>query len=372
MEVTFPGVEIPRKSRGVPGPLPGCITKNRLQLGFMLQCLPPMLSKPRFAIAVILFSCAAAVLAADPRSDQIDKSFKATDGGRLVIDTDRGSLVVEGGDSDEVRVTVSRKVVRGSDSAAADLLKDHHVDISQVGNEVRVNCDLPSKQTWGIGTPQLQVEIRAQVPKRFDVDAQTAGGSVATRQIKGAVVMKTSGGSLAVEKIDGSLQGKTSGGSIKGSDLAGQIELNTSGGSISIAGVSGTALKASTSGGSIHLSGVSVPAEVKTSGGSIEIKGASAPISAGTSGGSIRADFSEAPQGDVILKTSAGGITVALPATSAVTLDASTSAGSVRSDFTVSGDTGNKHRSSLKGEINGGGPALKLRTSAGSIKVNRL
>lgn len=364
----------PRELPGRPRAPSGCASSNPLQLVRVFQCRLPMNSKPRFAIAILFFACAAAVLAADPRSDQIDKSFKASDGGQLIIDTDRGSLVVEGQESEEVRVTVSRKVTKGSDSAAAELLKDHQVEITQVGNEVRVRCDLPAKyEGWSFGSPQLQVEIRAQVPKRFNVEAQTAGGSVATRQLKGTVVMKTSGGSLTAEKIDGSLQAKTSGGSIRGSNLAGQVDFNTSGGNISVDGVSGTGFKASTSGGSIHLSDVSVPADVKTSGGSIEIQGAAGPLSASTSGGSVRADFSGAPKGDVVLKTSAGGISVGLPANSAVALDASTSAGSVRSDFEVSGDNdGKKDRSSLKGAINGGGPALKLRTSAGSIKIKRL
>lgn len=319
-----------------------------------------------------LLSASAVVLAADPRSDQIEKSFKVSEGGRLVIDADRGSMVISGQDSDEVRVTVRRKVVRGSDSAAADLLKEHKVEFTQDGGVVRVMCDLPGHDSWGFGKPQLDVEIQAEVPRRFNVDAETAGGSVSARQISGAVVIKTSGGSLAAEKIEGSLQAKTSGGSIRVSDLAGEIDLNTSGGSISVEKASGSGLKANTSGGSIRLAGVSAPAEVKTSGGSIEVQATAGPLTAGTSGGSIKAAFSEPPKGDIILKTSAGGITVALPDSAAVSLDASTSAGSVRSDFAVAGGSNDdKDRSSLKGTINGGGPALRLRTSAGSIKIRR-
>ncbi|MBL9139211.1 MAG: DUF4097 family beta strand repeat protein [Verrucomicrobiales bacterium] len=326
----------------------------------------------RPALCFALLSISAAAFAADLRSDSVEKTFKAADGGRLVIETDRGSLAVSGHDSDEVRVTVNRKVVRGSDSAAAEVLKDHKVEFSQDGGVIRVICDLPGTDSWGFGKPQLEIDIQAQVPRRFNVEATTAGGSVTARQIKGAVLLKTSGGSLHIDSIEGSLQGKTSGGSIRASDLSGEIDLHTSGGSISIDKASGSALKANTSGGSIRLVGISSPADVKTSGGSIEVEATAGPLTAGTSGGSIRAEFSQPLKGDVVLKTSAGGITVALPGSAAVNLDASTSAGSVRSDFAVDGGSNDgKDRSSLKGSINGGGPALRLRTSAGSIKIRR-
>ena len=60
----------------------------------------------------------------------------------------------------------------------------------------------------------------------------------------------------------------------------------------------------------------------------------------------------------------------ALPPSAAFQLDADTSAGSVRSDFPVL-TTRSGERSELKCPVNGGGPVLKLRTSAGSIRVKK-
>jgi hypothetical protein len=75
------------------------------------------------------------------------------------------------------------------------------------------------------------------------------------------------------------------------------------------------------------------------------------------------------PTGPSRLSTSGGGIAVTLPADSAVNLDASTSGGSVRVDFEVPGVEFNKRRTEARGPINGGGPALSLSTSGGSIRV---
>ena len=96
-------------------------------------------------------------------------------------------------------------------------------------------------------------------------------------------------------------------------------------------------------------------------------------IEAGTSGGSVAAAISRQPSGDCRLYTSGGGITVSLAEKVAVDVDAKTSGGRVVTDLpvttTVKGEQKNNH---LQGKINGGGPALQLQTSGGSIHLRKL
>ena len=91
-------------------------------------------------------------------------------------------------------------------------------------------------------------------------------------------------------------------------------------------------------------------------------------MSASTSGGSIKAYMSKQPQSDCKLTTSGGGIDVYLVKDVKVSVDASTSGGHVSTDFPVTVQ-GKLQKSKLKGEINGGGPQLYLRTSGGSINI---
>lgn len=306
--------------------------------------------------------------APNPRSDTQDKTFPVKPGGRLVIAADRGSVTIEGADISEVRLEVRRKVVRGSDQAAADLLQRHEVKFSQDGDTVRLDTRFATRERWNWTGPQLEVEIRAQVPQAFVLDAMTAGGSIKASSVKGDAKLKTAGGSIRLEHLQGTLLARTSGGSIRGSHLAGTVDVSTSGGSIDLEAVRGEGLKATTSGGSIRLLKLEAPATAQTSGGSIEVESSATPLTATTSGGSIRAELKQAPKEEVVLKTSAGGITLTLPAASAFNLDAATSAGGVQTDFDM-GPRNAKERSALKGEANGGGPLLKLRTSAGSIRI---
>ena len=69
--------------------------------------------------------------------------------------------------------------------------------------------------------------------------------------------------------------------------------------------------------------------------------------------------------------TSGGGIRVDLAEDYNLTVDAKTSGGRVRTEFpvTVSGDIS---KTSLRADVNDGGPELYVRTSGGNITLGRL
>ncbi len=70
----------------------------------------------------------------------------------------------------------------------------------------------------------------------------------------------------------------------------------------------------------------------------------------------------------MMLKTSAGSITLRLTEDTRVDIDAKASGGRVRTDLDIERE-GEESKTKLKGELNGGGPLVTLRTSAGSIKI---
>jgi DUF4097 and DUF4098 domain-containing protein YvlB len=111
--------------------------------------------------------------------------------------------------------------------------------------------------------------------------------------------------------------------------------------------------------------------DLNTSGGGIHVESASGQLHADTSGGGIEVHFDTALTGDSSLSTSGGGIEVSLPKDKGAHIDASTSGGGVRlSGLEVTIESGKLNSSSLKGNIAGGGPTLKLRTSGGGIHIS--
>ena len=120
-------------------------------------------------------------------------------------------------------------------------------------------------------------------------------------------------------------------------------------------------------GGSSHLAGGGIDgtgfmsAGVVTAIGSIEVNGVRGALNADTGSGGIRAEGSM--EGEWALHSSSGTVVVRLPSDAQFQLDARTSSGSIESDHPVT--VHGLIKKQLQGEVRGGGPLLRIRTSSG-------
>jgi DUF4097 and DUF4098 domain-containing protein YvlB len=120
--------------------------------------------------------------------------------------------------------------------------------------------------------------------------------------------------------------------------------------------------------GSINLDGVNGKMQLETTNGRIEVLRSAGSLDATTTNGGIKAELVSASKGHPLhLETTNGRISLTLPAAFGADLDAATSNGSVTTDLPVS--TTRVGKDSLRGSINGGGTALRLRTTNGSIEI---
>ena len=293
----------------------------------------------------------------------IEREFSVAAGGTLVVVADDAKLDVRGGGgTDAVRVAIRR----GDDDAEA-IEDDYDIAFDQSDNTLRVDVERRSSGLLGIFGNRRALSITVETPRTFSADLKTSGGGIAVANLSGSAAVETSGGSLRFEDIDGDVDGRTSGGSIRLLGAASSVDLTTSGGSIAATTVRGPA-RMRTSGGKIAIDRAEGPLYAKTSGGSIEIKTALDAVEATTSGGSIAATFAGQPMDDSELVTSGGSIRVGMAPDIGFDIDAATGGGSVKlGDETMF--SGESTRQSLNGSINGGGPKLTLRTSAGSIRL---
>jgi len=131
------------------------------------------------------------------------------------------------------------------------------------------------------------------------------------------------------------------------------------------------ALDVESSNGAITVTGTQGNAHLETSNGRITVAGLAGALQAETSNGAIDAELTELASGDLSLESSNGGISVRLPRDARFSVDAATSNGGVRSDFPVEGGQTGRH-SRLKGEVNGGGSRLYIRTSNGGVNIRSL
>ena len=68
------------------------------------------------------------------------------------------------------------------------------------------------------------------------------------------------------------------------------------------------------------------------------------------------------------MSSSGGSVRTELDPSAKVSIDASASGGGVNSDLPVT-IQGKIDRNSLRGEMNGGGPTLRLRSSGGGVRI---
>lgn len=347
----------------------------------------------------------------------------------LRVKVDVGSVRVEGGSSQGINYVIRNRAYTSSEDKARKEFGSYKISTYVKGDTAWIVAD------WQGESPhRFSGEFSVNVPRDMDlVKLETEGGSVSTTAISGRVEAQSGGGSIRLDDIGGAISGETGGGSIDVGTVGGDLSLHTGGGSIRVnsakgkisaesgggsvvvvSGLQGAVLetgggsiqvercngrvKATTGGGSIDLGDIGGPAEIETGGGSIRLASAKGIVHAETGGGSIelngvpsaRAETGAggivakfvSPGGernDSLLETSAGDITVYLAPNLNISIRASidlANGHSIRSDFseiqirTEGGDYGPK-TVTAEGNLNGGGPVLKVRTTTGDIVFRR-
>jgi hypothetical protein len=291
-----------------------------------------------------------------------ERTLALEPGGAFSLDSDIGDVVLTGGSTSGARVLVT---------SDADLDRDFEFtfDESAHGATVKIKRRGSVKRLFGGWSENNHTHITIQVPAKADVRLSTSGGSINASRLTGSLDVRSSGGSLDVEAIEGRVDAGTSGGGIRMRDVRGDAIASTSGGGITITDVGGS-LRADTSGGGITITSVKGDVHASTSGGGVDVRAAGGRVEASSSGGGVTVRFVTGNSSGGVVSSSGGPVRVEIDPAAHMSIDASASGGSVDSDVpvTVQGKVAND---SLRGEMNGGGPLLRLRSSGGGVRIAR-
>ena len=305
------------------------------------------------------------LLAASPASAdfRLERNLALPPGGAFTLETDLGSVTLTGDSASGAAVTITAS--RDDFDERFDLRFEESAGSVRVVARRRGGWPRSFWENWfGEGA-----HFAIRVPAQTAVAIRTSGGSVEASRLAGTALVHTSGGSLRLEAIEGDVHGSTSGGSIHLRDLGGDAVASTSGGSITIADVLGD-VRANTSGGSIEIDRVAGDLVAETSGGHVQVRGAGGRVDAHTSGGPVTVGFAPRNNRGGDLSTSGGGVRAEIDPGVSLSIDARSSGGGIDSDLplTVSGSIS---RNALRGDLNGGGPTLRLRSSGGGVRISR-
>jgi hypothetical protein len=279
--------------------------------------------------------------------DEITDSFAVKPGGTLSFDSYLANLEITTSDTDTLRADFTR-AFKVSTAQEADALRQKlNVEMTKTDNDVKVTVRWAGDRN-DRELRKVSVNFRIAMPRKFNLDLRTVG-SARVADLDGTVKAVMRGGSIQFHSVNGPVTARTDGGSISLRDVGGDLDATSNGGSVAVGRVNGKVT-------------------ARANGGSVAIDEATDAIDARAAGGSVAAYISKQPRSDSKLIAEAGNVELRLPESIAINIDASCIAGRLSSDFTF---TGHRDEERLKGTINGGGPLVMVRASAGNVSIRK-
>jgi hypothetical protein len=274
-------------------------------------------------IAAIAALVPAAALAAD---GTFDKTLHVSGQVMLSVSTGSGYVHVSPGSGTEVHIVGHVHANGwGFGASADDRVKQavNNPPIDQSGNIITIG----RHQDW---MRNISIDYDVTAPKGTELEANSGSGD------------------LRLQDLGGPLKANTGSGSIEAGGFSGRVQLETGSGDIRAGLQASNDVKATTGSGSIHLQGVAGSLFAETGSGDIEIGGN--------------------PSSNWKLETGSGSVTLNV-GSARFTLDASTGSGSVHSDPPIT-THGSLERHHVEGDINGGGPTVRVQTGSGDIRIH--
>jgi hypothetical protein len=251
----------------------------------------------------------------------------APPGGGLRIHNSNGKTRVTGEDRSDIEVTAYKTARASSTEAAEELLDEISLSFTEYGEGLELEVEIPRRRHRR-GAANLCIKV----PRDMRVSVSAANGRVDILGIHGAVEVRSSNGSATISEVVGDVQVHTSNAKVHCACTRGRLR-------------------------------------ARSSNGKIEIESHSGALDASTSNGIIHAQLDALGKEGVHLATSNGRIVLDLPEQVDAELDIRVDNGLIRNERPL-GRSAKETQGRVVGQLGGGGPMIKLRTSNGVISVH--
>ena len=276
------------------------------------------------ALATMTLAVPMVALASD---GTFDKTLNVTGNVQLEISTGSGYVHVTPGSDNQVHIVghvhANHGWMSGSSDDAVKKVTDNP-PIQQSGNTIRVG---QMHDSW---LNHVAIDYDVTAPKNTNLKAESGSGDLKAVSMTGGSRLETGSGSISAD------------------DLGGDTYLQTGSGDIRANFSSGGNVTAGAGSGSIRLTGVKGGLKAETGSGDVSIAGQP-----------LQAWKVEAGSGSIDLNL--GG--------SKFTLDAETGSGAIHTDQPISMQ-GSLEKHHITGNVNGGGPTVKVETGSGSVRIH--
>ena len=262
-----------------------------------------------------------------------NKEFKVTRQPTVRIETDDARVVVHSWKDSRVTAHVE---MRGRTQGLVIGRRRPLVELTQEGNEVRIRARVEGSESGIVVFSSTRMEVEVWLPRESDLVVRSADGAVIVDAVTGRIDLETQDGPLTATGLHGDIQVRSSDGHVELNDLDGSLRL-------------------------------------ETQDGRSEVRGRFDRMDVESQDGGIEADVLPGSRlhDGWSMRSQDGGIHLRIPRDLAATLDARTQDGGLSVDLPLQVQGRARHHE-LVGDLNGGGPMLRLRCNDGSIRVGAI
>jgi serine/threonine protein kinase/DUF4097 and DUF4098 domain-containing protein YvlB/predicted esterase len=284
--------------------------------------------------------------------------------GSLRIDVPRGDVELSPGRSGSLQVTILRRVAAKTRKLAAGFATAHEVRLMREGDDLSLGVFPPA---GALEASLEHVRYRVELPKGFDADVRTTGGSISIATLAADVGAEAHGGDIRFARVTGSIWARTENGSIDVPEgCEGQAELFAVGGDVHLAGAL-VGARIRTSNGDVYLGESPGTVTAQTSGGDVFINGIEGPTSAHAEDGDVLARVTRDPGQNAGFSATHGDVTVHLGVGVAATIEA---AGKLTTSLPFEAGDAGEPWSVI--HLNGGGSTIRASSTTGTVTIARL
>jgi hypothetical protein len=269
--------------------------------------------------ALVFVLGAATVLNAQQPEDKFQRTFTVNNGGTLSVENYKGTIHVTGADTRQVVVNVVKRF-EGSESERKWWMENTQVNFRSDSSRVAVEVKYPSMNCffcWGEHVYTSQVELEIQVPRQINVDLKGYKPEIRISSLEGDIRIKSYKAPVTIDSTSGAIRIETYKDTLRLKNVAVRGGLD------------------------VHSFKADTEVEAKS------FEGASTV---------------ESEKGSIVLRLPSG-----------VGLNVDYSGGrhaSFHSDFPLAAQAG-RWGGDVRATINQGGPLLRLRTTRGSVALEK-
>ncbi len=280
------------------------------------QTAPNLFPVPAFARAI-------AAQSESGSSMSFDRTLSISGQAQLFVSTGSGNIHLTRSSGNQIKIHSKIHVSReGSEEQARQIAANPPIE--QSGNVIRVGQE--HEQHWR----GISIDYQIEAPAGTLLAATSGSGDIVDEGVGQNAKLETGSGDIRATGLQGAFEVKTGSGNVAAEQTGeGDVKAETGSGDIEIKDLHGS-FRGHTGSGDIKATGTpSAPWTLETGSGNIEISVGNAPL----------------------------------------TLDASTGSGSVTTDheMLVKGSLNQRH---ITGNLNGGGPLVRVHTGSGDIRVH--